>query len=144
MDIAIIGAGYAGLVSAAGWASLGNDVTCIERDQGKVKMINSGRPLTTEPGLAEEVGTQVAAGRLRATADFKAVKEAEIVFISVGTPAGPDGSQDLSQVRDCADALSRSIEEEPTIVMRSTVLPGLQRGWSEGGSGKMAPLSGLL
>lgn len=128
MKIAVAGAGYAGLVSATGWAMLGNRVTCIDKDERKVRAINSGKSLLREPGLGDALPKLVASGNLAAASDYSAAADAEVFIIAVGTPAAGDGSQDLSQISDCAASIGRHALRKPVVVVRSTVLPGTTEG----------------
>ncbi|HNT60797.1 MAG TPA: UDP-glucose 6-dehydrogenase, partial [Candidatus Bilamarchaeaceae archaeon] len=99
MNICVIGTGYVGLITGCGFAKLGHDVVCVDIDRKKVEMINGGEPPIYEKGL-EEALAEVVGKRLRATTDLKtAVKNSEIIFITVGTPSAPDGSVGLSFVR---------------------------------------------
>ena len=88
MKICIRGAGYVGLVSVACFADLGNTVYCVDKDQEKIDMLNSGEIPIYEPGLNEIVKKNYLSSRLRFTNDLpKAVKFSDIVFICVGTPS---------------------------------------------------------
>ena len=87
MKIAMIGAGYVGLVTGACFASFGHEVTCIDRDPAKLEALGAGRIPIYEPGLDELVATNCAAGRLFFSGDLEAaVAAADAVFIAVGTP----------------------------------------------------------
>src|SRR6202044_853506 len=98
MRIAMIGTGYVGLVSGACFADFGHDVTCIDKDQGKIDRLEQGEIPIYEPGLERIVRDNYSAGRLHFVIDgAAAVKKAEIVFIAVGTPARRgDGHADLT------------------------------------------------
>jgi UDPglucose 6-dehydrogenase len=126
MRISIVGTGYVGLVSGACLADVGHDVTCVDMDPAKVDMINSGRPTIHELGLAEILERTVGK-TLRATADLdRAVRDTEVTFIAVGTPAR-DGRIDLGYVRAAADEIGRALKGKPgyhTVVVKSTVIPG--------------------
>src|SRR5690348_16459003 len=100
MRIAMIGAGYVGLVSAACFADFGHRVTCVDSDSSKISALQFGEVPIFEPGLEELVESSVRAGRLDFTTDLaEAVGEAEAVFIAVGTPSRRgDGHADLSYV----------------------------------------------
>ena len=97
MRIAMIGGGYVGLVSGACFAEFGIDVTVVEVDAGKLAALREGRMPIYEPGLEKLVTENVAAGRLAFTGDLTAaVRDAEAVFIAVGTPTRRgDGHADL-------------------------------------------------
>src|SRR5690349_4894314 len=97
MRIAVVGAGYVGLVTAAGFADHGNHVTCADIDQSRIAMLNAGRLPIHEPGLDELVAENVAARRIRfTTAIDEAIHGVRAVFCTVGTPPAADGSADLS------------------------------------------------
>ncbi|KQR88084.1 hypothetical protein ASG07_04400 [Sphingomonas sp. Leaf343] len=100
MRITMIGSGYVGLVSGACFADFGHDVVCVDKDQGKIDLLLQGVMPIFEPGLDELVARNVAAGRLRFTTDLpEGVRDAEAVFIAVGTPSRRgDGHADLSYV----------------------------------------------
>ena len=88
MRIVIIGSGYVGLVSGACFADFGHDVICIDKDQGKIDRLNSGKIPIFEPGLEELVTTNRSAGRLVFTTDLKGHMDgAEVAFLAVGTPS---------------------------------------------------------
>ena len=98
MRIAMIGTGYVGLVSGACFSEFGIDVTCVDKDAGKIERLNRGEMIIYEPGLDDLVGGNVEAGRLTFTTDLgPAVAGADAVFIAVGTPSRRgDGHADLS------------------------------------------------
>ncbi|WP_028841812.1 UDP-glucose dehydrogenase family protein [Thermodesulfobacterium hveragerdense] len=128
MHITIIGTGYVGLVSGAGLADFGMKVFCVDKDQEKInKLINGVIPFY-EPGLEELVKKNVKAKRLFFTTNLEeAVKNSLVVFICVGTPPNPDGSADLSQIKEVALSLSEIIDEYKVIVTKSTVPVGTNR-----------------
>ena len=97
MRIGVVGTGYVGLVSGTCFADSGNTVTCLDIDAAKVARLESGDVPIYEPGLEELVVRNTAAGRLRFTTDTaKAIADAEVIFLAVGTPPSSDGSADLS------------------------------------------------
>ena len=131
MKLTIVGTGYVGLVTGACLANSGNQVTCLDVDQSKVDMIREGRSPIYEPGLEDLLRRNLAAGRLVATTDKAAAyRDAEVVFICVGTPPREDGSADLRYVLDVAADVAEQIEalgpEAPAklVVVKSTVPVG--------------------
>ena len=125
MKITIVGAGYVGLVSAAGFAEMGNTVMCVEADAAKVGMLESGIVPIYEPGLADLVHSNAAAGRLSFTTSLaKAVEGCELYFIAVGTPPAADGSPDMSYVHGVAAEIGRTIHSYSVITTKSTVPVG--------------------
>jgi len=128
MRIAVIGTGYVGLVSGTCLAELGHEVACVDIDAEKVRMIQSGTSPIFEPGLSELLTKHTASGTLHATTDLaEAVLWSEIIIIAVGTPSLPDGSIDLTYVKQTAleigDAL-RTDNVYRVVVVKSTSVPG--------------------
>lgn len=125
MKIAIIGTGYVGLVTGSCLAQVGNDVTCVDIDDGKVKMLKRGVSPIYEPGLEEIMKKNIKAGRLAFTTDIEtAVKENSVLMISVGTPPLPDGSADLSYIFDVAEKIGRHLNGYKVVVQKSTAPVG--------------------
>ena len=101
MKIAVAGAGYVGLVTAACLADMGNDVICVDIDEDKIKNLNSGIIPIYEPGLEMIVARNRKENKLAFTTDLrKAIQDSEIIFICVGTPPKESGEADLSHVED--------------------------------------------
>jgi len=126
MRIAMIGAGYVGLVSGACFSDFGHHVSCIDSDEEKVTALNSGEIPIYEPGLADLVASNVRQGRLAFGSDMKsAVGNAEVVFIAVGTPSRRgDGHADLSYVYAAAAEIARALSQFTVIATKSTVPVG--------------------
>jgi UDPglucose 6-dehydrogenase len=125
VKVTIIGTGYVGLVSGACLADLGNEVLCLDLDQSKIDLLNSGGIPIYEPGLEPLVRHNVQAGRLRFTTDVEAgVRHGQFQFIAVGTPPDEDGSADLRYVLDAARNIGRHMMEYRVIVNKSTVPVG--------------------
>lgn len=125
MKITIIGTGYVGLVTGACLAELGNDVFCLDVDQRKIDLLNSGGIPIHEPGLDDVVARNRAAGRLRFSTDVAAsVAHGELQFIAVGTPPDEDGSADLQYVLAAARNIGRHMDGYKVIVDKSTVPVG--------------------
>lgn len=123
--ICVIGVGYVGLVTGTCFADLGNLVTCLDIDEAKIEKLQAGGMPIYEPGLEEMVRRNVQMGRLRFTTSYEeGVKEAEFVFIAVGTPSGVDGEADLQYVRMAAESIAAVMDHPLTIVNKSTVPVG--------------------
>jgi len=123
--ICVIGAGYVGLVTGTCFADLGNRVTCVDINEGKIATLNAGRMPIFEPGLEEMVRRNVKAGRLFFTTSYaEGLKDAEFVFIAVGTPSGVDGEADLQYVRMAAEGIAEHMDHPMIIVNKSTVPVG--------------------
>jgi GDP-mannose 6-dehydrogenase len=126
-QIAVLGLGYVGCVTAACLASLGHRVLGIDRDQHKVDNVLQGRAPFYEPGLEALVRENVAAGRLSASTSAAGIADAGIVLICVGTPSEKNGNLGLSQLRRAIDEIAAQVpgRSKPLIVaIRSTVFPG--------------------
>ncbi len=125
MKIAVVGTGYVGLVAGACLAESGNDVVCVDKDEAKIRMLRRGRMPFYEPGLEELVRRNRHEKRLTFTATLpKAVRDAAIIFIAVGTPPGEDGSADLQHVLAVARDIARAMNGYKVIVNKSTVPVG--------------------
>ena len=126
MRVAMIGTGYVGLVSGACFADFGHVVTCIDKDASKIARLEAGEIPIFEPGLEDIVARNVREGRLKfATGSAEAVREADAVFIAVGTPSRRgDGHADLSYVYAAAEEVAGQIDGFTVIVTKSTVPVG--------------------
>src|SRR5918994_7959411 len=125
MKIAVVGTGYVGLVAGACLAENGNEVACVDKDAAKVKALQRGKIPIYEPGLEEVVRRNTAEKRLTFTTGLdKAVKNAQIIFIAVGTPTGEDGSADLQHVLAVARDVAKAMNGYKVIVNKSTVPVG--------------------
>ena len=132
MKITIIGSGYVGLVTGACLAELGNDVFCLDLDERKIATLNSGGIPIHEPGLAEIVSCNRAAGRLHFSTDIAAsVAHGQIQFIAVGTPPDADGSAGLQYVLAAAANIGKHMTGFKVIVDKSTVPVGTADSVSE-------------
>ena len=134
--IGVIGTGYVGLVTAAGFAELGNDVWCIDIDEAKIEGLKQGRIPIWEPGLAELVERH--RGRLHFSTDLAdALEHARLLFVAVGTPPTYSGDADLSAVHAVVEAMPPS--DRHALVMKSTVPVGtgatIKRLFDEQGKG---------
>jgi UDPglucose 6-dehydrogenase len=122
MHIAVIGTGYVGLVTGACFAEFGVDVTCVDVDITKIEKLNNGVIPIYEPGLDQIVEKNTKAGRLHFTTDItSAVKNAQVVFLAVGTPPQDDGSPDMSFYRQAAKDVAEAMNGYKVLVTKSTV-----------------------
>jgi len=125
MRVSVIGTGYVGLVTGTCLAESGNDVICMDVDVKKIGMLNSGMVPIYEPGLEELIKRNVTHGRLSFTMDMvKAVRNAELIFIAVGTPPGEDGSADLKYVISAAKEIGKHMNGYKVVINKSTVPVG--------------------
>jgi UDPglucose 6-dehydrogenase len=126
--LCVIGAGYVGLVTAAGLAEAGREVRVVEIDADRRAAVAAGISPIFEPGLDELLSAVVASGRLRAVETMsEGVTGAGIVIVAVGTPPTPDGEADLSQVRLAVDQALAEVAPGAVIAIKSTVPPGTTR-----------------
>lgn len=126
MRVAMIGTGYVGLVSGTCFADFGHIVTCIDKDASKIDALNNGQIPIYEPGLQDLVAENVEENRLFFTTDpAQAIKEADAVFIAVGTPTRRgDGHADLSYVYAAAEEIAGLVDGFTVVVTKSTVPVG--------------------
>ncbi len=126
MKIAMIGSGYVGLVSGVCFADFGHHVTCVDKDPARIEALLRGEIPIFEPGLDELVASNVRQGRLAFTTDLpRAVADADVVFIAVGTPSRRgDGFADLSYIYAAAREIAKAINGYTVIVTKSTVPVG--------------------
>src|SRR5579863_10374202 len=122
MRIAMVGAGYVGLVSGACLADFGHEVVCIDKDEAKIAALRAGHSPIYEPGLSELLAANQRAGRLSFTKDIReGMRGAQAVFIAVGTPALPgDGGADMRYVHQAAREIAEAIESFTVVVNKST------------------------
>lgn len=122
MKIAVAGTGYVGLVAGVCFAEVGHDVTCVDIDENKVKQMERGISPIYEEGLEELMQKNNASGRLHYTTDYQsAYRDAEAIFIGVGTPEMPDGSANLSYIAMVSRQIAESVEKDCLVVVKSTV-----------------------
>ena len=128
MRIAVIGTGYVGLVTSTCLAESGNDVVGIDKDAGKIATLEGGKLPIYEPGLLELVTRNRREQRLTFSTDLAAgVKDAQLIFIAVGTPPAADGAADLSSLWAVGDALANTTRRDAVVVIKSTVPVGSNR-----------------
>ena len=146
MRVTIIGTGYVGLVTGTCLADFGLQVTCVDQDETKIFLLNSGGVPIYEPNLAPLIEKNISAGRLTFTTDLeKAVKESKVIFIAVGTPPNDDGSVNLVQIEEVAKQITLSSNNYKVIVIKSTVPVGTARKIKEIiNSSSPSPLRGEL
>jgi len=125
MHVTMIGAGYVGLVSGACFADFGHHVVCIDKDDGRIAALNRGEIPIFEPGLDDLVESNMRQGRLEFTRDTARVRDADAVFIAVGTPSRRgDGHADLSFVYDAVREIAPLLSAATVVVTKSTVPVG--------------------
>ena len=126
MRVAMIGTGYVGLVSGACFADFGHEVTCVDKDAGKIAALMQGEVPIYEPGLPDLVAANTRAGRLTFSSDLPAaVTDADAVFIAVGTPSRRgDGHADLSFVYEAAREIAAALGGFTVVITKSTVPVG--------------------
>ncbi|MDF2943532.1 MAG: UDP-glucose/GDP-mannose dehydrogenase family protein [Herbinix sp.] len=125
MKISVAGTGYVGLVAGVCFAEVGHNVTCVDIDEKKVELMRSGESPIYEVDLERLMRKNYEAGRIDYTTDYRsAYKDADAIFIGVGTPEKPDGSANLSYIATVARQIAETIEKDCLIVVKSTVPVG--------------------
>ena len=125
MNIAVVGTGYVGLVTGTCFAETGINVVCVDIDKKKVEMLRNGEVPIYEPGLDTLLERNIDKGRISFTTSLeKGIKEADAVFIAVGTPPDEDGSADLKYVLGVAQEIGQYMEDYKVIITKSTVPVG--------------------
>ncbi len=125
MHVTIIGTGFVGVVSAAVFASFGNEVIGLDIDEKKVQALRQGKVPFYEPNLENLLLEQQQAGHLTFTTNYaEAITPAEVVIIAVGTPSAANGQADLKFVHAAIDSLAPHLQEKAIVVVKSTVPPG--------------------
>jgi UDPglucose 6-dehydrogenase len=125
MNLAVIGAGYVGLVTAACFAEMGHNVSCMDVDAARIGSLSQGIVPISEPGLQSLVASNARAGRLRFTSSVvDAIPGHTVFFIAVGTPPGADSSADVRQVLEVARQIGLHMEDYGVVVGKSTVPVG--------------------
>ena len=122
MNIVVAGTGYVGLVTGACLSEVGHNVTCVDIDRQKVELMKQGISPIYEPGLDELLERNYKENRLNFTVDYKnAYKNADIVFIGVGTPERVDGSANLDYVFAVCKQIAENVTNDCLVVVKSTV-----------------------
>ena len=125
MKITVAGTGYVGLVAGVCFAEVGHDVTCVDVDEKKIEMLKAGISPIYEEDLEELMHKNYRLNRLHYTTDYKsAYKNADAIFIGVGTPELPDGSANLNYVANVARQIAETVEQDCLVVVKSTVPVG--------------------
>lgn len=125
MKVTTIGSGYVGLVTAACLAQIGHDVIGADIDKDKIKQLQAGKVPIYEPGLDEIIAANTANGRLSFVDDVpEAIRAADIVFITVGTPPDENGAADMSYVKAVAKTIAENLDRYKIVVNKSTVPVG--------------------
>jgi UDPglucose 6-dehydrogenase len=128
MRVSVVGLGYVGLVTATCLARLGHMVVGLERDRTKMRALRAGKVPYYEPHLADDLRLQTMSGNLEFTTDPKSgLRDAEFVLICVGTPSDPTGHADLRDVLETTESVGTVIDQDPIVVLRSTVPVGTTR-----------------
>ncbi len=124
-NICVVGVGYVGIITAACFADLGNKVVALDIDEKKISGLKKGKMPIFESGLKELLDRNVEADRIRFTSSYEdGLKDAEFVFIAVGTPSGVDGEADLQYVASAARSIADNIKDGLIIINKSTVPVG--------------------
>lgn len=122
MNIAIIGAGYVGLVTGTCFAELGHKVICVDNDKAKIKSLKARKIPIYEPGLEEMVKKNISSGNISFTTDIgAAVRKSLVIFIAVGTPPKDNGEADLTGIEGVAYSIAKHMDSYRLIVEKSTV-----------------------
>ncbi|MBF0206798.1 MAG: UDP-glucose/GDP-mannose dehydrogenase family protein [Oligoflexia bacterium] len=121
MRVSMIGTGYVGLVSGTCFAEMGHEVTCIDVDEKKIKMLLQGKSPIYEPGLSEMITRNVQGGRLSFSTNYESVRNSQVTFLAVGTPAAEDGHANLDALFAAATEVAQHIIDGSIVVIKSTV-----------------------
>jgi UDPglucose 6-dehydrogenase len=124
MKVSVIGTGYVGLVSGTCFAEIGHQVTCIDCDEKKIKMLWEGKSPIYEPGLNELLERNIKSKQLTFSTGYESIKDSKVTFLAVGTPSDAEGNADLSYLYAAARDAARYISEGAILVVKSTVPVG--------------------
>ncbi|MFW6367991.1 MAG: FAD-dependent monooxygenase, partial [Halothece sp.] len=124
MRVCVIGTGYVGLVTGVCLSYAGHEVICIDNNEEKVKLMQSGQPPIYEPQLSELMQASMEAGRLEFSTDLgKGVNHGEILFIAVGTPALPSGESDTRYVEAVAKGIGNHLNGDYKVIVNKSTVP---------------------
>lgn len=129
MKVFVVGTGYVGLTTSVAMAYLGHQVVCMDVDQHKIDLLNNGKLPIYEPKLAELLELSKPNIRFTHEEDTDAIRDAEVVFISVGTPSMKDGSPDLHYVKQAAEMIGRNLGDHFTVVVNKSTVPIGSGNW---------------
>ncbi|HUS52008.1 MAG TPA: 3-hydroxyacyl-CoA dehydrogenase NAD-binding domain-containing protein, partial [Candidatus Bathyarchaeia archaeon] len=125
MNLTFVGAGFVGLVTAAVFADLGNDVWVVEIDQEKIKKLKKGKAPFYEPNLERLIAKNIKAGRLNFTSCYQeAVPGAEVTFVCVGTP-NKNGEIELGFLYSATKSIAKNLKKPAIVAIKSTIPPGI-------------------
>ena len=125
MKITIFGTGYVGLVTGACLAEVGNEVCCIDIEKKRIDRLKNGDIPFYEPGLSKLVEENIKNGRLLFSTNYKdGLNHSEFLFICIGTPQNEDGSADVTSIEDLISKISKNVDNNKIIVIKSTVPVG--------------------
>ncbi|MDJ0590969.1 MAG: UDP-glucose/GDP-mannose dehydrogenase family protein [Pleurocapsa sp. MO_226.B13] len=124
MRVCVIGTGYVGLVTGVCLSHIGHDVICVDNNEKKVKLMQSGQSPIYEPGLSELMKSSAESGRLTFTSDLaKGVDHGEILYIAVGTPPLPTGESDTRYVEAVARGIGTHLKDEYKVIVNKSTVP---------------------
>lgn len=123
----MVGTGYVGLVSGVCFAEIGHHVTCIDINPEIIKKLKNGESPIYEPGLSELIQKNYHAKRVFFSTDYSSVKDSKVIFLGVGTPSSPNGSADLSYLKEAAICTAKELSDGAIVVIKSTVPVGTHK-----------------
>ena len=128
MKIAIIGTGYIGLVQGVIMSDLGFDITCIDNNEEKIEILKKGKSPIYEPGLEEVLKKSIKNGKIKFTSNYNfGIKNADVIFLAVGTPPLADGSSNLNYITAASKNLAQFLSKDSLIITKSTVPMGTNK-----------------
>lgn len=124
MKVSVVGTGYVGLVSGTCFAEMGHHVVCIDLDHHKINKLQEGKSPIYEPGLDELLKRNIKSKRLKFSTGFESVKDADTIFLAVGTPSDHEGRANLEYLKKAAISVALELKENAIVVIKSTVPVG--------------------